>query len=253
MENDSQKADIILETIHDKKERFDNISELKKDFPDENNNYSFGDLIVITCEEKETYYFIGKGGHLIENQPDDYNELVVPYEITQYLKDATNKYSELDYFGIYLRFDDQFLKKNIGNCQLEWNYRYFLLNDHRTLIVDYPSDNRKIFNHQFDILKITAQDIHDFYIYSFYTQFKFLVKYRFEGYDYERFIDKYGDLFKHPEVPSIWTTESYGCGGGVKTHHGIMGYQGPAEFKNKVLQIIKDFYEGFDYEFIWKS
>lgn len=252
MEKCTQKANIILETFYDKKENLKNISELKKDFSEEIQKHSFGDLILIKYDEQDVYYFIGKGGLLIKNQSNNYNELIVPYEISQYLNNATNKYSEIDYSGIYLRFDDYFLKKNIGDCKSEWNYQYLLLNDHRTLIVDYPFDNREIFNHQFDILKITPQDIHNFYIYSFYTQFKFLVKYKFEGADYERFIDKYGDLFKHPKVPSVWKTELCRCGGGIKNHYGTMGYQGPSEFKNEVLQIIKDFYEGFDYELILK-
>ena len=252
MEDCEQKATIILETNYDKEKFFENILEIKKKFPDETQNYSFGDLIVITKDDQEFYYFIGKSGHLIQNEPNDYNELIVPYEITQYLNDATNKYSDLDYSGIYLRFDDQFLKKNLGYCQQEWNYRYFLLNDERTLIVEYPSNDKKIFNHQFDILKITAEDIHNFYTYSFLTQFKFLIKYKFEGPDYDRFIDKYGDLFKRPEIPAVWTSESYGSTGGHRAHYGTMSYQGPAELKNEIIEIIKDFYQGFDYEFIWE-
>ena len=253
MEDCTQKANIItVHHINGEDEIFENISDLSIDFSDEVRNSSFGDIIVINRENKEIYYFIGKGGHLIENQPDDYTELTVPYEISQYLNDATNKYSEIDYSGIYLNYDDQFLKKNIGDCQSSWNYRYLLLNDFRTLIVNYQ-DNRKFFRHQFDILKTTSKDIHDFYTYSFYTQFSFLVKYKFEGQDYERFIDKYGNLFKHPEVPLIWKTESHGSGGGSKKHHGIMGYQGPVEFKSEVIEIIKNFYEGFDYEFVWKK
>ena len=252
MENCEQKADIILETNYDKKEFLENILEIKKEFPNETQNCSFGDVIVITKDNQEIYYFIGKGGHLIQNELDDYNEVIVPYEITQYLKDATNKYSELDYSGIYLRFDDQFLKKNLGDCQPEWNYRYFLLNDDRTLIVEYPPNNKKIFKHHFDIFKTTSQDIHNFYTYSFSIQFKFLLKYKLEGQDYDRFIDKYGDLFKHPEIPAVWTSESYGSTGGHRAHYGIMSYQGPVEFKNKIIEIIKDFYEGFDYEFIWE-
>ena len=80
---------------------------------------------------------------------------------------------------------------------------------------------------------------------------KFLVKYKFEGQDYERFIYKYGDLFKHPEVPLIWKTQLYSNGGNSKEHYGSMEYKGPVEFKNEVIEIIKDFYEGFDYELVW--
>lgn len=251
MEDSEWKADIIIKITNDKDIIFKNISDLEVYFPDEVKNSFFGDLIEINRENQD-YYFIGKGGHLIENQPNDYGTLIIPYEISGYLNNATYKYSEIDYSGIYLKYDDQFLKKNIGDCQLEWNFRYLLLNDLRTLIVKY-SGNPKNFSRQFDILKTTSQDIYDFYTYSFYTQFRFLVKYRFEGSDYDRFIDKYGDLFKHPQIPQIWKTELYGTGGGLKEYHGIMSYQGPLEFKNEVIEIIKNFYEGFDYELVWKN
>jgi len=252
MENCNEKADIIIRIAADKDKTFENISDLEVDFPDEVKNSFFGDVIEIFKEEQEYYYFIGKGGHLIENQPNDYGFFIVPYEISSYLNDATNKYSEIEYSGIYLNYDDQFLKKHIGDCQEGWNYRYLLLSDFRTLIVNYP-DNGKISSRQFDILKTTAGDIHDFYTYSSDTQFSFLVKYKFEGQDYERFIDKYGDLFKHPEVPLIWKTKIYSSGGDSKEYHGSMGYQGPAEFKDEVIKIIKNFYEGFDFELILKN
>ena len=167
----------------------ENIYDLKVYFPNKEINCSFGDIIRIVLENKEINYFIGKDGILIENEKNDSNELIVPYEISQYLKDAISKYSEVDYSGIYLNHDDQFLKINIGECQSSWSYKYLLLDDFRTLIVDYP-DNRMISRRQFDILKVTSQDIHDSYKYSFYTEISFLVKYKFEGSDYERFIDK---------------------------------------------------------------
>ena len=251
MEDSNEKANIIIKITADNNSIFENISDFEVDFPDEVKNSSFGDLIEINIGEQEYYYFIGKDGHLIENRPIDYGFLIIPYEISNYLNDATNIYSEIDYSGIYLNYNDKFLKKHIGECQSEWNYRYLLLSDLRTLIVTYPN-NRKIFSHQFDILKTTAQDINDFYTYSSDTQFSFLVKYKFEGQDYERFIDKYGDLFKHPEVPLIWKTKLYSSGGNSKVHHGSMVYQGPAEFKDKVIKIIKNFYEGFDFELVLK-
>lgn len=252
MEDSNIKADLIIKTSYDKDKSFGNIVDLEGDFPDEVENSSFGDLIQINLEGNESYYFIGKGGHLIENQPNEYGMLIIPYEISQYLSEVVTKYSEIDYSGAYLKHDDKFLKKNIGDCHYEWNYRYLLLNDFRTLIVNYP-DNRKIFSHQFDILKTTSQDIRDFYHYSFYTEFRFLVKYKFEGPDYDRFIDKYSDLFKKPEVPLLWTAQSYGSGGGPKEYHGVMKYKGPAEFKSDIIKIIDNFYEGFNYEFIWKT
>ena len=250
MEDCKPKADIIIDTTYGKNDTFQNIQELEKDFPQEVQNHSFGDIIIITRENKSTYYFVGKEGLLIENQPDDYNELTIPYEITQYLFNATLKYSEISYSGIFLRFDDHFLKNNIGQCQLEWNFHYLILEDLRTLIVNYPRREQQVFNHEFDILKIKSQDIYDFYINSFKEQVQFKIKYNLEGPDYEKFINKYGDLFKHPQISPLWTKESLGCGGSSNKHHGISKYYGPKDLKNEIIETVKNFYNGFNYELI---
>ena len=251
MVNSGPKADIIIDTTYGKNDFFKNISELEKDFPSEISNHSFGDMVIITRENKTTYYFIGKKGCLIENKEDDYNEITIPFEITQYLNNAVWKYSNISYSGVYLRNDDLFLKEKIGDCLAEWNFMYLLLEDHRTLIVKFPNENEELFHHEFDIVKIKSQDIYDYYINTFKTQSQFKVKYTFEGPDYERFISTYGDLFKKPTISTIWTEESLGCGGGSKHHHGITSYRGPIDMKEEIVDTIKEFYQDFNYELIF--
>lgn len=86
------------------------------------------------------HFFIGKAGKLIENVSFKLN---IPYEITQYLKNAHLKYRFFNYTyytcatttyydinisckTIYLRYDDEFIKKYIGDLDPNWNLKYKL-------------------------------------------------------------------------------------------------------------------------------
>ena len=64
----------------------DNITNYVKD-------YNYGDLIAFSSYRDTGTYIVGKDGNLIGN-PDytDSGYLTIPYEITQYLDDALNKY-----------------------------------------------------------------------------------------------------------------------------------------------------------------
>ena len=80
----------------------------------DDDTYHFGDLVNLYAQYREIgTKFIGKNGELIDN-PDytDAGYLTIPYEITQYLKNATHKYRNIDYSIIELRHDDDFLEKN---------------------------------------------------------------------------------------------------------------------------------------------
>ena len=60
-------------------------------------NYNFGDLVAFSDYRDTGTYIIGKNGELVYN-PDYSNSgyLTIPYEITQYLDDAVNKYQGVD-------------------------------------------------------------------------------------------------------------------------------------------------------------
>ena len=72
--------------------------------------YNFGDLVVFDSDRATAYKIIGKGGKLINNEDNTHaGYLSIPYEITQYLDDATNKYSNTYYLSdIALRYKGNF-------------------------------------------------------------------------------------------------------------------------------------------------
>ena len=72
--------------------------------------YNFGDLVAFSDYRDTGTYIIGKDGKLIANP--DYSGagyLTIPYEITQYLDNAVEKYSDHEVNCIDLRFDDKFI------------------------------------------------------------------------------------------------------------------------------------------------
>lgn len=78
------------------------------------------------------HFFIGKAGKLVKNWGGyREDELNIPYEITQYLKNAYHKYRFFNYSDISceticLRYDDEFIKKYIGDLDPDWNLKYKL-------------------------------------------------------------------------------------------------------------------------------
>ena len=72
-------------------------------------SYNYGDLVSFNTYRDTRTMFIGKNGKLVDN-PDytDAGYLTIPYEITQYLKNATHKYNDIEYSFIDLRHDDKF-------------------------------------------------------------------------------------------------------------------------------------------------
>ena len=93
----------------------------------------FNEFTVTMCNySNSNLFFIGKAGKLIENCGGYRgDELNIPYEITQYLKNAYHKYRFFNYSDISceticLRYDDEFIKKYIGNLDPNWNLKYKL-------------------------------------------------------------------------------------------------------------------------------
>ena len=108
--------------LYENKNNITNVSQLS----DNVKNYNFGDLVAFSEYRDTCTYIIGKNGELINNP--DYSGsgyLTIPYEITQYLYDAVNKYKNIDPTYIDLRSDDKFIKDNINttSCKIkeEWN------------------------------------------------------------------------------------------------------------------------------------
>ena len=79
------------------------------------NKNKFGDIIVDDSGYRyDGAYFIGKNGEHIVN-PDNSKSahLSIPYDITQYLLDATNKYKYIPYLDIQLRCNDKLIVEKL--------------------------------------------------------------------------------------------------------------------------------------------
>lgn len=136
MENSNIKAKQLFISKDINKNKLINLNYLKdlKDFIDIN-NINFGDIIYVELtNEYPSIYIIGKNGKLIENY--DYTKLGpylgIPYSITEYLQNAVYKYSDIETFGMALRFDDKIILDNINtkNCKIlqNWNWKIYLWN-----------------------------------------------------------------------------------------------------------------------------
>ena len=98
MENSNIKADYVYYCEADlDSDNITNISQLSKYV----NKYNFGDLVAFSAYRDTGTYIIGKEGNLVPNP--DYScsgYLTIPYEITQHLDNAVEKYSDINnYFS----------------------------------------------------------------------------------------------------------------------------------------------------------
>tara|TARA_Y100000991_G_C21945079_1_gene337099 strand:- start:596 stop:1363 length:768 start_codon:yes stop_codon:yes gene_type:complete len=254
MEDSINEADYIIygEEWKEEYKNLSNISQLKKDFPDEIKNCKFGDLISFSEYRDSKTFIVGKDGELIENpQYNGSGYLSIPLEITKYLSSAVEKYRAVEPCELCLRHDDDFIKEAIGDMNPEWNFEYEYFYSDSILSVTFPNKVNKQFN--IGQIVITPEYIFNCYFNSNKEQDRFMLKFTFKDNDYDRFIDIYGDLYKTPDVHHLfWEYEHGSSGGGRKERHGIHKYKGPSEYGDTVINIIKNFYNGFDYEIVYK-
>jgi hypothetical protein len=247
LEDSNKKAKYIIYGDYDNfPENLNHISQLENEFKNEIKDYNFGDLISFSQYRDSNTYIIGKNGKLISNPMyNDAGYLSIPFEITQYLTDAYKKYEDIEPSEIYLRHDDNFIKKKIGILDNLWNFQYMFIPIDNTLYVKFSNN---IF-HNFNLNNIFTSE----YLYNFYlntekkqTSIKFEIKLKDKKYD--EFIDMYGNLFEKPDVHHFyWNERSCGSGCGPKERQSKIKYFGPHENKNEIINILKNFYKGFDY------
>ena len=132
---------------------------LSTDFGDEDISdyeYTFGNSLQFSQNRAHSHYIIGKNDELIVPEMFGDGDLVIPYEITKYNKNATHAFDMelVDY--IYLRYDDVFVKKYIrGRIYKKWNWK-ILYNSHEDIFeIEFPSGKTQEFEkntHVKDIL-----------------------------------------------------------------------------------------------------
>jgi len=251
MENSNIKAKYAWycdeDIEYDEYSKFENISDLihYKLPPNYSRNikYNFGDLVSFSDYRDTGTYIIGKEGKLIAN-PDysDSGYLTIPYEITQYLDNAVEKYSDCEPMFIDLRYDDKFIMNNINtkscNVSKKWKFCWC---DNADLYVDFPNGKK----HCFDFNKNSAYTIKKWYEGSQKEQTKLKLYYEIKDGKFDEFNKKYKNDI--PNIPKTWSYQQGSGGGGHKHRYNNLTYNGPTENKEKVINIIKKFYNGFTY------
>lgn len=243
-EDSSILAEYIIEDKIKDVSKFNNISDLNEYLKIKGvSKYNFGDLLSFSGGYRSgSTIIIGKNGKLIHN-PDfgGSGYLTIPYEITQYLTDATNKYKDIDFEYMDLRYDDKYIKKHIGIINKEWNFKFTLYQLEDTISIEYPNG----IVHDFDVSDVSVEDIYNFYIGSQMQQSKIHFNYSLKGNKYDEFILKYGENLL-PEIPSTWAVEYGGSGGGYKEMYGDIYIKGPIENLTMILDKLNLYYDGFD-------
>ena len=255
MENSTVKADYVWycddDIEYDEYSKFQNISDLNNyNLPPNitrDIKYNFGDLVAFSDYRDTGTYIIGKGGKLIAN-PDfsGAGYLTIPYEITQYLDNAVEKYSDVEPNCIELRHDDKFVKDNINTKSMEilekWKWKIIWYYD-GDFSIEFPDKSSK----SFDSKTTSVYKIKKWYESSKLEQT--VLKLNFEVKDelYDLFKEKYGSKDK-PDIPVTWNVEYGTSGGGHKHSHRNYRFKGPLIEKERIMKKINKFYKGFNFK-----
>ena len=249
MENSNIKAEIVyyMENPNLNVSNVDNISQLSKYLQKTDirkDGWLFGDLVLFDDYRATGTYIIGKEGKLVGNPDNSLSGyLTIPYEITQYLDNAVEKYLDIfDLNDIELRFDDKFIRDNINtsNCKIlekwGWKISYCTTGE---LHIEFPNNK---FN-TFDVENISAYKIKNWYEASQKEQVKFRLYYKLQTNDeMQRFQKKHKEN-KLPKLPSTWTRYLQGAGGGCDYNFEEYIYMGPKDDKDKMIKCINKFYD----------
>ena len=245
MEDSNIKAEYVYfcndNKIDENESNIKNISQLSAYVT----NYNFGDLVTFSDYRDTGTYIIGKNGELVCN-PDYSNSgyLTIPYEITQYLYDAVNKYQGVDPMYIDLRHDDKFIKDNINtsSCKIkgEWNWKLTLYCGYM-LHVKFPNGKEQ----EFEVDKTSAYKIKKWLDASEKEQSTLKVYFRVDDHKYDQFKEYSKHNGQKPKIPSTWSMHCNGGGGGSSGWYQNFTYMGPLDEEEKVIKSIDKYYKGY--------
>ena len=232
IENNQEKKEFLLkQKIEDIKPKY----------------YKFGNSMQFSTNRGSSHYIIGKDYELIYCTDNDFGDgaLVIPYEITQYTKNAQKCFDFLDNITnidyIYLRHDDEFVKQNLeGKILKKWNWKIYYDICQKCFNIEFPNKKSKDFN-----LKTSVKDIQNYEGNSLLKHVRIVNKVKFDRSLNEEEIKGF-----EPIIPSSWNLE---INDGTKTHNsGIIYYSyiGPENqkdlFKDYLNKSYKD--KNIDYD-----
>jgi len=214
---------------------------LSEDFGDEDINdyeYKFGNSLQFSQNRAHSHYIIGKNDELIIPDMFGDGDLVIPYEITKFNKNATRAFDMKMVGSIYLRYDDAFVKKYIrGRIYKKWNWKILYNNMENIFQIEFPNGRTQEFKkntHVMDILSFLHKSD------SITSKININVEYNNEI-----------KIFDYlPLVPSTWTSNHGSSGGGADGGFMNITYTGPEDEKDPMKDLIKksfDNKEGITY------
>jgi len=197
-----------------------------------NENYKFGNSFQFSSNRSHSRYFIGKNNTIIYNPMYGDGDLVIPYELTKYTKDAVNDFKDSEFDSILLRYDDKFIKENIvGNILKKWNWKFIYDTMQNGIYIEFPNNKQKIFN-----LGTNVKDIMSYFKKSneVQTEFIFNVEYKsmYDGYNIYDIV-----------LPSTWDYQSLGGGGNGTSGYFSNKYIGPLSEKEHMITLLKKTYD----------
>ncbi len=159
-------------------------------------------------------------------------DLVIPYELTKYTKDAVNDFKDSDFDSILLRYDDKFIKENIvGNILKKWNWKFIYNTMENCISIEFPNNKEKIFK-----LGTNVKDIMSYFKKSNEVQTEFII-----NVEYESMYDGY-NIYDNV-LPSTWDYLRLGSGGNGTSGYFSIKYIGPLSEKEHMITLLKNIYD----------
>lgn len=212
-------------------------------------DYRFGNSLQFSQNRAHGRYFIGKNDELIVPEMFGDGDLVVPYEITKYNRNATAAFDMEMVDFIYLRHDDVFVKYNIkGKIYKKWNWKILYNNMEGIFSIEFPNGRTREFKkntHVNDILNFIQNSDKN------KTTIKIKVTYN----NTIKNINNYFPIvpstwIQEYIVPSTWIQEFGGSKGSSDGGEIYSRYTGPEDEKVPMEDLIK---KSFDKEGITYS
>lgn len=198
--------------------------------------YNFGDFISFpylkSGEKKTNMFIIGKNNHIYKINDKD---IIIPYEITKYLKNSLLKFSNYKNYisKIHLRYDDTFIEKNINNKKhkILKDWKIILSLKDNKIIIHFDDTTSSTFN----LNKINASKINYWYESSKLKQSKI-------DFDISIPLNKKKKLFFFKKnIPFTWNIQE----NNITTQEGFISknyvLEGPEKYKNKVIKSINNY------------
>ena len=203
--------------------------------------YKFGNSMQFSTSRGNSHYIIGKNNELIYCTDSNFGSgaLVIPYIITRYTRNAEKCFDFLDDItiidAIYLRHDDEFIKKNLDGTILEkWNWK-ILYDVHQKLInIEFPNGKSNDFK-----LNTKVSEILSYYENMEKEKVKIIM-----NIDYIQ--ENINNLSIHdfePLLPSTWTYELMNHIQNENLCSIMYNYTGPKEQKDDFIEYLKKIYD----------